>query len=108
MNRIRELRLKNGWRQADLAERLNTKQQTVGHYETGYRDLDSATICRLCDIFGCTADYLLCRSELPSPELTPEEIALLQAFRRADDRARTVVHAALEPFWEVEDAGKAI
>ena len=43
-----------------------------------------------------------------SRSLTPEEIALLQAFRRADDRARTVVHAALEPFWEVEDAGKAI
>lgn len=108
MNRIKTLRETNSWRQKDLAAILNTSPQTVGHYKNDDRDIDSATICRLCDIFGCTADYLLCRSELPSPELTPEEIALLQAFRRADDRARTVVHAALEPFWEVEDAGKAI
>lgn len=108
MNRIKALREAKSWRQSDLADVLNTAPQTVGRYENEDRGLDVATIHKLCDIFGCTADYLLCRSALPSPELTPEEIALLQAFRRADDRARTVVHAALEPFWEVEDAGKAI
>lgn len=108
MNRLKELREAKNLTQAALGKILVCSDATVARYESGRRGIDSSMICRLCDIFGCTADYLLCRSELPSPELTPEEIALLKAFRRADDRARTVVHAALEPFWEVEDAGKAI
>lgn len=98
MNRLRELRSARGWRQADLAQILSTKPQTVSRYEKGDRDIDSETVCRLCDIFGCTADYLLGRSELPSNEVSDEEAELLLAFRRADDRAREMVRLALAPF----------
>lgn len=100
MNRIRTLREDRNWRQADLAKRLNTAPQTVGHYENENRRLDSETVCRLCDIFGCTADYLLCRSQLATPELSEEEEALLQAFRRADEDRREIVRTALAPFRE--------
>ena len=98
MNRIKELRTSNGWRQQDLAARLNTNQQTVGRYETGTRGLDVETIHKLCDIFGCTADYLLGRSAMPSPDLSEEEMELVLAFRRGDDRAREMVRLALAPF----------
>lgn len=98
MNRIRELRQQRKWRQVDLAELLNTNQQTIGRYETEARGLDVETICRLCDVFGCTADYLLGRSELPSNEISDEEAELLLAFRGADDRAREMVRLALAPF----------
>jgi len=98
MNRIKELRLQNGWLQSDLATRLNTKPQTVSHYEKGDRGLDVETIFRLCDIFGVSADYLLGRAELPSPELSEEETELVLAFRRADDRSREMVRLALAPF----------
>lgn len=96
MNRIRELRLQNGWRQEDLADRLNTKYQTVGHYETGRRGLDVETILKLCEIFGCSADYLLGRSDLPSPELSAEEWELVAAFRQADEDAKDMVRLALK------------
>lgn len=98
MNRLRELRSARGWRQADLAEILSTKPQTVSRYEKGDRDMDSETICRLCDVFGCTADYLLGRSELPTNEISDEEAELVLAFRGADDRAREMVRLALAPF----------
>lgn len=98
MNRIKELRIQNGWRQQDLAARLNTNQQTVGRYETGARGLDVETIFRLCEIFGVSADYLLGRAALPSPELSEEETELVLAFRRADDRSREMVRLALAPF----------
>ena len=104
MNRIRDLRLKNGWRQEDLAVLLHTKQQTVARYETEKLGIDADTICRLCEIFGCTADYLLCRSETPTPELTPEEESLLMAWRRCDDRARDMVIVALAPFASSESS----
>lgn len=90
--------MSNGWRQQDLAARLNTNQQTVGRYETGTRGLDVETILKLCEIFGCSADYLLGRSVLSSPELSEEETELVLAFRRADDRSREMVRLALAPF----------
>ena len=34
MNRIKELRIKNGWLQSELASRLNTGKNTVSRYET--------------------------------------------------------------------------
>lgn len=108
MNRIRELRISQNWRQCDLAELLNTKPQTVSRYELGDRGLDVEMIIKCCEIFGCTADYLLGRSDLPSAELTPAEISLLLAYRRADSRARDMVDLALEPFREKDGAAKAI
>ena len=107
MNRIRELRTAKGWTQADLAARMNTKRQTIGNYETGFRGLDVETICRLCDIFGCSADYLLGRSPLPSPELTPEEEDLLLSWRRATPEIRAIIDAALAPYREEAAPGIA-
>ena len=98
MNRIRDLRQKMGWTQEDLASRLNITYQAVGHYETGRRAIDVATVLQLCDIFGCTADYLLGRSPIQSAQITPEEERLLRAYRQADSRARDMVDLALAPF----------
>jgi transcriptional regulator with XRE-family HTH domain len=100
VNRIRELRQRNGWTQADLAERMNTKRQAIGHYETGERGIDAETILRLCEIFGCTADYLLGRSPLATPELTPEEEDLLLAWRAAPPEIRAIIDTALGPYRE--------
>ena len=98
MNRIRELRKERDWRQEDLAARLNTTPQSVGRYENESRGLDVETILALCEIFGCSADYLLGRSSLFAPDLSEEEAELILAFRRGDARARELVRLALGPF----------
>ena len=108
MNKIRALRLENGMKQSDLAALLNTKPQTVSHYEKGDRGLDVETILRLCEIFGCTADYLLGRSRLQEPGLSDEEESMLLAWRRADDRTRELVGLALQPFREDASSQEAI
>lgn len=108
MNRLKDLRLQKRMKQTDLAKLLNCSSTTISNYEVGLRDIDSATICRLCEIFGCTADYLLGRSAVQSAELTPEEEQLLTAFRRGDDRARDMVRLALEPFREEGSSAEAI
>lgn len=100
MNRIRDLRLQKGWKQADLAKRINTTQQSVARYETGERGIDADTICQLCEVFGCTADYLLGRSLLPSAELSEDEAALLLAFRAAEPHIRDGIRALLKPYAE--------
>ena len=37
-NKLRDLRAERGWRQADLAARLNVSRQTVNALETGRYD----------------------------------------------------------------------
>lgn len=105
MNKIRDLRLSSGMKQSDLAKLLKCAPTAVSKYELGQLDIGSETICKLCEIFGCTADYLLGRSALPTPELSAEETQLLQAYRRGDDRARDMVRLALAPF--TQEAGSS-
>ena len=104
MNRLRELRLDHGLKQADLARELNVARTAISKYESGQLDLSSATILRLCEIFGCTADYLLGRSAVPSAELSPEEEDLLTAWRRATPEIRAIIDAALAPYREEDTA----
>lgn len=104
MNRIKELRLSRGLQQSDLAEMLSCSRVAVSHWETESRGLDVPTILRLCEIFGCTADYLLGRSAVPSAELSPEEEDLLTAWRRATPEIRAIIDAALAPYREEDTA----
>ena len=100
VNRIRELRLAQGMKQPDLACLLNCTAMTVSRYERGEADPDVATILRLCEIFGCTADYLLGRSPVASPELSHEEEDLLLAWRAAPPEIRAIIDTALGPYRE--------
>lgn len=100
MNRVRELRIAHGMTQADLARELNVARTAISKYEIGQLDLSSITILRLCDIFGCTADYLLGRSPLQSPDLGPEEEDLLLAWRAAPPEIRAIIDTALGPYRE--------
>ena len=98
MNRIRDLRLAAGMKQPDLGDRLNCTAMTISRYERGEADPDIETINRLCDIFGCTADYLLGRSPVPTPELSPEEETLLLSWRAAPAEIRAIIDTALAPY----------
>ena len=108
MNRIKDLRAAASMKQSDLARLLSCSPTAISNYETGFRDIDSATICRLCDIFGCTADYLLGRSELKTVDFSEMETSTLLALRRADEHTKDLVRLALEPFWEDASSSAAI
>ena len=108
MNRIKVLRQKRGWRQEDLARLLNSKQQTVGNYETEARNIDVETIHKLCDIFEVSADYLLCRSDVPTPEISDEDWALLEAYHAADAHIREIVSVSLKLGNEKKESPAAV
>lgn len=98
MNRIKELRQEMGWMQADLAARLQLRQQAISKYETGVLDLDTATIRRLCEIFGVTADYLLGLSAQRSHQVTDADAALVSAYHAAPESVRAGIDALLFPY----------
>lgn len=98
MNRIKDLRLASGMSQAQLGEHLGCHGTTVSKFELETRQLDPVLICALCDIFGCTADYLLCRSDTPWPSVTPEQSALIRAYDAAIPEIRQAVDGLLAPY----------
>lgn len=98
MNRLKELREAEGWKQTDLADRLGVKQQAISKYENQIVDLDTGTIRRLCAIFDCTADYLLGISDRRAPDVTAAEAELLAAYAAATPEIRGIVDTALAPY----------
>ena len=51
-NRLRELRAKKGWSQAELADRLEVSRQSVNAIETGRYDPSLPLAFRLARLFG--------------------------------------------------------
>ena len=100
MNRIKELRITRGMTQKDLALLLSCAPTAVSKYELEQLGIDAETICQLCDIFGCTADYLLGRSSSPAPVIAEEDAAVLDAYHAAPDEIRAIVDTALGPYRE--------
>ena len=66
MNRIKELRTAAGMKQSELASLLHIGRTAISNYEVGIRTIDTEMI--LCEIFDCSADYLLCRSDRKKEE----------------------------------------
>ena len=105
MNRIKDLRAERRITQSKLGQALGCTTATVSKYELEQRQLDPATINALCDFFGVTSDYLLCRSNVPNASLTESDAALIAAYHSADENIRKAIDALLFP--AVEPEGKS-
>ena len=100
MNRIRDLRTAAGWTQAQLGARIGAVKSTVSGYEKEQHYLDTPTIHALCDLFGCTADYLLGRAERLQPEVTKEDEKFLAAYHALPLEIRRAVDGLMAPYME--------
>ena len=56
------LRRSRGISQRKAAADLGISQAQLSHYENGAREPGLNSVCRACDYYGVTADYLLGRS----------------------------------------------
>lgn len=61
--RIKEERLKKGLSQEELSKIVSVTQQAVNKWENGKSNPDLDTIKILADLFDCSTDYLLNRTE---------------------------------------------
>lgn len=62
--RLKQLRLENNMLQKELAEKIGVARSSVTKYELGTGEPNLETLLKLCDIFDCSLDYLLGRSEI--------------------------------------------
>ncbi len=97
MNNLRILREERGLRQEDLGKLVYLASSAISAVENGRRTMSEDMILRFCAFFGVSSDYLLGRTGLrrPVPEISEEELALIEAYRRADEKCRAIVRLAL-------------
>ncbi len=57
--KIAEARIAKGWSQQDLADKMETTQQTIQRYESGARDIKSSVLIKLSAVLDVTISYLL-------------------------------------------------
>lgn len=83
------LRKERNISQRAAAADLNISQALLSHYENGAREPGLAFICRACEYYGVTADYMLCRSDEPNGMKSTAEAAraFLRQLRVLTDRA---------------------
>lgn len=62
-NMIRSERSRLGLSQVELAEKLDVSESTIREWETGKRQLSVGKLLEMSELFGCTTDYILGRSE---------------------------------------------
>lgn len=68
MNRIKFLREEYRMTQQELADKIDGAKSTVAMYEKGDRKPSMEVLMKLSEIFDCSIDYLLCKSDIRNPE----------------------------------------
>ena len=81
------LRKSRGISQRQAAADLGISQALLSHYENGAREPGLGFVCKACDYYAVTADYLLCRSVHPGDVSVKASRAFLSQLRGIVDRA---------------------
>lgn len=90
--RLREARQKDGISQRELAHRVFLSQQTIGKYETGVTTPSPEMVKKMAAVLGVPVSWLL---EAEEASYSPEEIELINAYRRLDERGKRAVKALI-------------
>ena len=88
---LSRLRREKGVSQRKAASDLHISQALLSHYENGAREPGLAFVCRACDYYGVTADFLLGRTgDSPAARPGTETIRQLAAqLRQIADQAES-------------------
>ncbi len=81
--RLRELRLKHGLTQLQVARRLGLSKAVVSSYEAASRRPSYEVLIKLARLYGVSTDYLLgldSRNMLDVSFLTPVQLSVVEAI----------------------------
>lgn len=88
-NKLKTLRIRDGYTQAQLAERLGLTKSVISAYETGLRMPSYDVLITVARIFKVTTDYLLgleSKHEIDLSGLSEQEISALLNLIKAMQR----------------------
>ena len=92
-NTLSELRHSRDLNQRALATELHISQALLSHYENGTREPGLPFVCRVCDYFGVSADFILGRSDDESSGLCATG-AVTELNRALSETGDAAIHKA--------------
>lgn len=106
-DRLKEARLKKGYTQEQIAEKVGVAKSTYTGYEKGNREPNVYTIWKLMEELGVDANFLW-QDETTFPfELTYDEMEhLVKKYRNLDDHGKKMVDFTLKEEYERSVAEK--
>ena len=90
---LREIRIKRGLSQKELAELIHVSRSNYSYYENGQRWPNEETLIAISKALDVSVDYLLGLVENPVPyrQMSEQEEHNLRKYRELDDRGRTTI-----------------
>lgn len=85
MNRIKKLREEFGYTQQDLANKLNGSKSVIGLYESETRKPSLEILVKLSEIFNCSIDYILCKTDIKNAIINIAKIPILGTVKAGFD-----------------------
>jgi len=73
--RIGKLRANSGLTQAELANKLSVKRETVAQWEADTREIKASYIIKLAELFNVSADYILAISDIEEHDIQLKEVS---------------------------------
>lgn len=73
MNRIKFLREELNMTQQELANKINGAKSTIAMYEKEDRKPSMEVLLKLSEIFNCSIDYLLCKTDIRNYDKDEQE-----------------------------------
>ena len=83
--RLKNLRIEKDISQEELAKLLNVSRTSVTNYELGRNEASAQVLNKLSEIFNCSIDYLLGKSDIRNPEKVDFETDKLRIGLSAKD-----------------------
>lgn len=80
MNRIKMLREEFGFTQQELADKINGAKSTIAMYENEQRKPSLEVLIKLSEIFKCSIDYILCKTNKRTSDLSDETFFLCPVY----------------------------
>lgn len=85
MNRIKQLREEYKLTQQELADKLNCSKSIIGLYESEIRKPSLEVLVKLSEIFNCSIDYILCKTDVKTSDTPIDPLGLAKVGFNMED-----------------------
>lgn len=99
MNKIKNLREELNLTQQELADKLNCSKSVIGLYENESRKPSLEILVKLSEIFDCSIDYLLGKTNIRKPKelnINEADIAFVNGIEGLNETNKMIIKNTLE------------
>lgn len=100
MNRIKILREEFNYTQQDLANKLECSKSVIGLYESETRKPSMEVLIKLSEIFDCSIDYILGKSDIRNPgkqiNIDDADIAFASGIKGLNETNKMIIKNTIE------------